>query len=518
MTEQSSAIGRIWNAWSRFWFTPTDPTPLCLMRIVAGILTLYVHLAYSIDLVDFYGPNGWCSQKEANKARAQMPHYLLRFDWKQEDQTITMPYDLRQRVLLRQFMHNVLADSSPGSLLDFLGSMALLPENDRTEILRFLEQWPDAAVLNNKLQEFLDNKMTDEESILLPRLLTRQPTLDMKKRFADELRRFNNQLPTQTDDRRSLIQLFLVADQNGWGILRAFISHLGEMPAGERDPYIDYVETWSFPPERAYAKGWHTYSPWFHTTDVRFLWLIHGLHLFVILLFTLGMYTRVTSVMTWLVGLSYIHRAQPYLFGQDTMMTLCLLYLSLSPCGAKWSFDRWMIKQRAKAAGVAPPPVALSVSACFALRVFQIQYCFMYLSAGVSKLKGTAWWNGTAFYLCMANPEFAPMHLAPYRDFVSWICDNRVVFELKGAFVSLFTLVTEISFPFIVWTGMRPVAVSAALLLHLGIAMIMGLSVFSLFMFCLLLCFVPADAINWMFDPEAYAAKSAESPKIRQIR
>jgi hypothetical protein len=161
-----------------------------------------------------------------------------------------------------------------------------------------------------------------------------------------------------------------------------------------------------------------------------------------------------------------------------------------------------MEKQRAAAAGQEPPPVLPSVSAGFALRMFQVQYCFMYLSAGISKLKGRAWWNGSAIYLCLANPEFAPMHLQAYRDFLGAFCSHRVVFELTGAAVSLFTLGLELSFPFVVWTRLRPVAVLGSLLLHTGIAIIMGLSVFSLFMFCLLICFIPADAINWMFDPE----------------
>jgi hypothetical protein len=48
---------------------------------------------------------------------------------------------------------------------------------------------------------------------------------------------------------------------------------------------------------------------------------------------------------------------------------------------------------------------------------------------------------------------------------------------------------------------MRPVIIAAALLMHTGIAMLMGLSVFQLYMFCLLLCWFPPDAINWMFEP-----------------
>ena len=63
-----------------------------------------------------------------------------------------------------------------------------------------------------------------------------------------------------------------------------------------------------------------------------------------------------------------------------------------------------------------------------------------------------------------------------------------------------FTLLTEIPFPYVIWTPARPIWVALALLLHTGIGILMGLSVFSLFMFALLICWIPADAINWMFE------------------
>ena len=44
-----------------------------------------------------------------------------------------------------------------------------------------------------------------------------------------------------------------------------------------RNKYIDYLANWDVPYDRVYATGMPVYSPWFHTTDVRFLWLIHGL-------------------------------------------------------------------------------------------------------------------------------------------------------------------------------------------------------------------------------------------------
>jgi hypothetical protein len=65
--------------------------------------------------------------------------------------------------------------------------------------------------------------------------------------------------------------------------------------------------------------------------------------------------------------------------------------------------------------------------------------------------------------------------------------------------MNIFTLCLEIGFPFLVWTRLRPVWVFGAILLHLGIALNMGLIMFSLFMFTLLLVWMPPSAIRRVF-------------------
>src|SRR5579871_540026 len=43
----------------RFFFHPSDPTALGLIRISAGLIVLYVHLVYCIGLMNYLGPDGW---------------------------------------------------------------------------------------------------------------------------------------------------------------------------------------------------------------------------------------------------------------------------------------------------------------------------------------------------------------------------------------------------------------------------------------------------------------------------
>jgi hypothetical protein len=125
----------------------------------------------------------------------------------------------------------------------------------------------------------------------------------------------------------------------------------------------------------------------------------------------------------------------------------------------------------------------------------------MYLSAGLAKLKGTSWWTGQAPWFCLTNPEFSPLHIGAFRSALVWLCqdENRWLWEGYMNSLDLFTLALEIGLPFLVWTRLRPIMICGAILLHLGIALNMGLIVFSLFMFTLLLAWMPPAAIRRVF-------------------
>ena len=54
-----SYLSEVWEAWNEFWFTPTSPSTLSAIRVLAGAMLLYTHFVWSFDLDAFFGPNGW---------------------------------------------------------------------------------------------------------------------------------------------------------------------------------------------------------------------------------------------------------------------------------------------------------------------------------------------------------------------------------------------------------------------------------------------------------------------------
>jgi hypothetical protein len=52
-------VSEVWEAWNDFWFSPTSPSTLSAIRVLAGAMLLYTHLVWTMDLNAFFGPRGW---------------------------------------------------------------------------------------------------------------------------------------------------------------------------------------------------------------------------------------------------------------------------------------------------------------------------------------------------------------------------------------------------------------------------------------------------------------------------
>ena len=93
------------------------------------------------------------------------------------------------------------------------------------------------------------------------------------------------------------------------------------------------------------------------------------------------------------------------------------------------------------------------------------------------------------------------MRVGIYNAMLIFLCQNYWLWQIVLTASAVFTLFTETCFAFLVWNRKwRPVMVSCSVLLHLGIGLIMGLTVFSLFMLTMVLAFVPPDTMRAYVD------------------
>ncbi len=238
------------------------------------------------------------------------------------------------------------------------------------------------------------------------------------------------------------------------------------------------------------------FSIFYHVTDPSGIWAIHIGILVANLMFALGLFTRPAAVLTWIGLISYIQRAPTHLFGMDTIATILCLYMMIGPCDQAFSLDSLLSRLRRKKANDPnwdAPPKAIGW-ATFVTRLMQIHFSIIYLASGTSKLMGGSWWNGNALWSVMANYEFNPMDSPFYMEILRFLANNRPLWEVAMTAGCAFTLLLELGFPFLVWyPRWRWVMMAGAVLLHTGIGILMGLTMFSALMILLVASFLPPE-------------------------
>jgi len=514
--------------WRQFWFAPGDPTTLGFIRIATGLLVLYTHLAYSLDLQAFFGKFGWYSHAAMERERKDQPNYVGNFwDWDESgDAEAAIPEPPLRKAAVMRFIRSLPASS--GERKNQLAYLNRVSEERNLFLARLelnvarrlysVRETQRELMLRNGLEagtqwyevnggEFVDKKPEDAKfEIVFPELFLTAPP-EERVRIANELRSLLPALPKNATDAQYLLAHL---DEMGPPYRKAFVQFLVTLPddATERGKLVDYLEYWHGDRRRADHLGVNVVSIWFHVTDPAAMNAVHGTILLIIVLFTLGVCTRVTSVLVWLAAMGYLHRTNQVLFGMDTMMNILLIYLMIGNSGAALSVDRLVARYRAARAsirrcGTIDEPTRaflagapLSTGANLGVRLIQVHFCFIYMAAGLSKLKGDGWWNGAAFWDVMISPEFTLMKYQWFEEFVRKIASIKPLYHTITMFGVWFTWGLEISFPFLVWTRLRPLMVWMGVLLHAGIGMLMGLNVFELYMMTMLLVFFPPGVIR----------------------
>ena len=519
-----------WQRWVAFWFPASDPTTLGFVRITTGLLVLYTQLAYSVDLQQFFGKTGWYAHRYIERERHEYPWRASPFlDW---DQQSVIPAQVPE------FPHRRKA------VVAFIRAMPA-EEAKRKDALRLLDRYvqsdnPEPGMLT--LQWILNMGTAEEvrEQFLTALIAGRSESTPRemayyqnntppflftfsqaeRKVVADEVRALWSVLPADPTARKYVIEHLIEVSQE---VRKSFVEFLMNLPADEatRTQKIDYLERWNNEPERTVRTGHNIFSFWFHVTDPTQMAIIHVASLLVIVLFTLGLFTRVTSVLVWLTVVMYIHRTQQVLFGMDTMMNMLLFYLMVGNSGAALSLDRLIARYRAARASLrrggtldaptraylaSPPP---SRSAGFAVRLIQVHFCIIYIAAGLSKLKGGAWWNGQATWDVMVNPEFTLLQYEWYEHSLRSMVAFKPLYHLVIAGGSAFTIFIEIAGPFLMWTRLRWLIIFLASFMHAAIGVLMGLNLFELFMMVMLVAFLPDGVIRDRFRGGVDLAKFA---------
>jgi Vitamin K-dependent gamma-carboxylase len=233
---------------------------------------------------------------------------------------------------------------------------------------------------------------------------------------------------------------------------------------------------------RSIEAGQYTYSFWFWVPS-QWMWPAYALSMVIFVLFTLGLWTRLTSVLSLFTAISYAHRVPAALFGLDQINVMLTLYLSIGPSGQNLSLDRWLLMRRLGRNAPAPAP---SASANLAQRLIQFHMCVIYLFAGLSKLQGPSWWSGEAMWRAFANLEYQSLDM-------TWLAWHPWLVNM----MTHVSVVWEISFCVLIWKPLwRPVMLAGAVVMHVGIGLCLGMWTFGLIMLVGCASFLPNEWVR----------------------
>jgi hypothetical protein len=170
----------------------------------------------------------------------------------------------------------------------------------------------------------------------------------------------------------------------------------------------------------------------------------------------------------------------------DNIFRILMLYLCFADLGGRWSLDARRRARRLARDGEVRPfgrfgsshanATGVQVGTLlhnFAVIMAGAQICLIYVASGLFKAQGQFWQDGTAIYY--------PLQLSHYRPW-PWLADLLVINAPMVALVTWFSVAVQLLFPVLLlnrWT--RVAAILGILGMHAGIAVVMGLPFFSLF-------------------------------------
>jgi len=210
-------------------------------------------------------------------------------------------------------------------------------------------------------------------------------------------------------------------------------------------------------------------TPW----QVRLAWLaaVVGSAAFMV-----GWKTAWVKWPLWVLHTSFCNRAPYSMYGMDDIAAVLLLLLCLAPIG----------RSRLPA-----PDSAEYARASAITRLIQIQMAIVFFFSGAEKLRGSQWWHGDAVWFALTDIEFHIWPLAPLASRL-WLI-NAMTYG---------SVLVELAYPFRIWDdNTRPYLLVAAIGLHVGIGVMMGLVQFAIAMIAGHLIFTPSgwiDQLRWL--------------------
>ena len=216
-------------------------------------------------------------------------------------------------------------------------------------------------------------------------------------------------------------------------------------------------------------------------------------------LLTIGLFTRINSILVF-VFLTSIQQRNLYItHGGDTFLRLAGFFLIFAPAGAAFSVDRLIRIRRGK------EPAVIEARRPWAQRMIQIQLSLLYFVTFLMKIKGAPWLQGSALFYVYHLDELKRFPLP------NWFF-KPIMLKLG----SWSALALEFSLGVLIWVrDFRYVLLSMGLLFHLWLEYSLNIPLFQWDILSAYVLFVDPDEMVrlWRrFVPFAHELRTQDAP------
>lgn len=276
------------------------------------------------------------------------------------------------------------------------------------------------------------------------------------------------------------LSLALVRISLGISMLLTYFGRFFELSYYAKDSVISntFIEQFVSP---------ELYLPFFKVFNIGLSPLIlQTVFMLLIIAFIIGALNRIGVFIFWFLHLSFLYRNSAIIFGADFVSATFLFYFIFANSQRRFSIFR------------SNENLSSEILSSVAVRLIQVQMCFIYAFTGFEKFKGGTWWDGTALWNVFSNPQFTAIDLSWFRQFPLFI-----------VFIGIATLIFEVYFPVMVyWEKFKKLWLTLGVFFHLGITVFLGLYTFSFVMI----------SIYWIFLTESEIKKLvSQLPILRKL-
>ncbi len=195
-------------------------------------------------------------------------------------------------------------------------------------------------------------------------------------------------------------------------------------------------------------------------------WLWYAATILLAIAFLLGWRTRIVTPLFFIFYAGINAQNTAIADGGNYFIRIMLIYLVFADISRRWSLDARR-REHKKAKETEIGTILHNLALCLVIG----QLCLVYLEAGLYKVQGTLWQDGTAMYYPLQSEAYGVL---------PWLSDLATHFTWTVVLVTYFSVLIQIAFTFLLFNKItRRLVLLGILAMHLGIALLMGLPFFS---------------------------------------